>query len=76
MTVRIPSREPAQPAAGGSTPVPDPASERAALRRRFRFRNDGAHRHLLAGSSVLVVGAAVQGLGGMVFSLIVVLGLA
>jgi len=29
------------------------------------------HRHLLTGSSVLIIGAAVQGLGGMVFSLIV-----
>ncbi|MEO6988205.1 MAG: hypothetical protein ABI239_06100, partial [Aquihabitans sp.] len=31
----------------------------------------GGHRQLLTGSSVLVAGAAVQGLGGMVFSLIV-----
>lgn len=29
------------------------------------------HRHLLTGSSVLIIGAAVQGLGGMLFSLIV-----
>lgn len=52
-----------------------PASGRAALLARFRTRGhevagDG-HLHLLAGSSVLVVGAAVQGLSGMAFSLIV-----
>ena len=31
----------------------------------------GGHRQLLTGSTVLVAGAAVQGLGGMIFSLIV-----
>lgn len=60
---------------------PDPAAEadspagrRAALLRRFRStgaRAGGGHRHLITGSSVLVIGAAVQGLGGMAFSLIV-----
>lgn len=39
-------------------------------RRTLRQRAGGRHRHLLAGSSVLVVGAAVQGLGGMLFSLL------
>lgn len=52
-----------------------PAGRRAALVQRFRTggRNavGGGHRHLLTGSSVLVVGAAVQGVGGMAFSLIV-----
>lgn len=52
-----------------------PASRRAALADRFRTRSrsfgGGGHRHLLTGSSVLVVGAAVQGVGGMLFSLIV-----
>jgi len=58
-----------------------PASRRAALRERFRLSDtpadDGspklssAQRHLLTGSSVLVIGAAVQGLAGMVFSLLV-----
>ncbi len=48
-----------------------PASRRAALARRFRSQAGAGHRQLLTGSSVLVIGAAVQGLGGMVFSLIV-----
>ncbi|MCU1497432.1 MAG: hypothetical protein JWM47_1385 [Acidimicrobiales bacterium] len=52
-----------------------PATRRAALLQRFApgpgAAASGGHRHLLTGSSVLVVGAAVQGLGGMVFSLIV-----
>ncbi len=56
-----------------------PATRRAALLQRFRSTGavtgggvrGGGHRHLLTGSSVLVVGAAVQGIGGMVFSLIV-----
>ncbi len=61
--------------AATSDAIPSPATRRAALARRFR--SSGAsnaaagHRHLLTGSSVLVAGAAVQGLGGMVFSLIV-----
>lgn len=55
-------------------------ARRRALLRRFRFRaatdtESGSairrHRHLLTGSGVLVIGAAVQGLGGMIFSLIV-----
>jgi O-antigen/teichoic acid export membrane protein len=51
---------------------PDAATRRAALLGRFRAGPDGGgHRHLITGSSVLVVGAAVQGLGGMAFSLIV-----
>jgi len=37
---------------------------------RLRAGASGNHRHLLTGSTVLVVGAAVQGLGGMVFSLV------
>ena len=36
----------------------------------LRDRATGRHRHLLTGSSVLVVGAAVQGIGGMAFSLL------
>lgn len=61
-------------------PVDDPstpASRRAALRARFRparttdrSRAASAQRHLITGSTVLVVGAAVQGFGGMVFSLL------
>ena len=53
------------------------ARRRAALLARFRPPSapgaaDGpGHRHLITGSTVLVAGAAVQGLGGMVFSLIV-----
>lgn len=59
--------QPGQPAA-----VPaDPLRRRQALTNRFRARAGGSHRHLLTGSSVLVVGAAVQGIGGMGFSLIV-----
>lgn len=38
--------------------------------RTLRERASGRHRHLLTGSSVLVIGAAVQGVGGMLFSLI------
>lgn len=41
------------------------------LTAKLRARGGGEHRHLLTGSTVLVAGAAVQGLGGMVFSLIV-----
>jgi O-antigen/teichoic acid export membrane protein len=37
----------------------------------FQSRAGHGHRHLLTGSTVLVLGAAVQGIGGMVFSLIV-----
>lgn len=56
-----------------------PATRRAALLHRFRATGSApggstggeGHRHLLTGSSVLVVGAAVQGVGGMAFSLIV-----
>jgi O-antigen/teichoic acid export membrane protein len=52
-----------------------PATRRAALLRRFRLAGSnvrgGGHRHLMTGSSVLVIGAAVQGLGGMAFSLVV-----
>ncbi len=60
-----------------SDPTPSdvtPAGRRALLRARFRAAGGdrtSRHRHLLTGSSVLVVGAAVQGIGGMVFSLIV-----
>lgn len=63
----------ADPTGDAGAPI-DRASQRAALLARFRTRRSGAvrgQRHLLTGSSVLVVGAAVQGLGGMVFSLIV-----
>ncbi|MGI8755254.1 MAG: lipopolysaccharide biosynthesis protein [Acidimicrobiales bacterium] len=47
------------------------ARRRDALADRFRARAGGGHRHLLTGSTVLVVGAAVQGLGGVAFSLVV-----
>ncbi len=66
--------------ASPAEPLPDtdpvtPAGRRAALAARFRPGSGGVaggrHRHLLTGSSVLVVGAAVQGVGGMLFSLIV-----
>ena len=45
-------------------------AEGAGTRRTLRERGSG-HRHLITGSSVLVLGAAVQGLGGMIFSLLV-----
>ena len=48
----------------------DPPPETAAARRTLRERG-GGHRHLLTGSSVLVLGAAAQGIGGMAFSLLV-----
>jgi O-antigen/teichoic acid export membrane protein len=51
------------PGAGEPTPA-EP------VRRSLRERG-GGHRHLLTGSSVLVLGAAAQGVGGMVFSLLV-----
>lgn len=70
------------PAAPSVTLTPAAAKRRRALLARFRTPAElkkgtdpggaiGGHRHLLTGSGVLVVGAAVQGLGGMVFSLIV-----
>ena len=64
---------PPQPSATPGTEVAtDPAGRRAALRNRFRAQTTGqGHRHLLTGSTVLVAGAAVQGLGGMAFSLVV-----
>jgi O-antigen/teichoic acid export membrane protein len=37
---------------------------------RLRARSGGGHRHLLTGSSVLVLGAAVQGFGGLAFSVL------
>jgi O-antigen/teichoic acid export membrane protein len=37
---------------------------------RLRARGGGGHRHLLTGSSVLVLGAAVQGFGGLAFSVL------
>ena len=52
--------------------APTPAAgRREVLLGRVRSRTGGGHRHLLTGSTVLVLGAAVQGLGGMIFSLIV-----
>ena len=65
--------DPVPPGAPGGPEQASPASRRAELARRFRASRGSAsgHRHLLTGSSVLVVGAAVQGLGGMLFSLIV-----
>lgn len=89
MTAPSRDQEEAPPNGRPSGTDVDPATRRAALRRRFRFPGgrarssaagpaDGAsdepggeHRHLLTGSGVLVIGAAVQGLGGMLFSLIV-----
>lgn len=55
------------PGAGEPTPA-NPANP--AARRTLRERG-GGHRHLLTGSSVLVLGAAAQGIGGMAFSLLV-----
>ncbi len=75
-----PQTDASAPADGAAATPPDagsPAGRRAALRRRFRSAGSGraaGHRHLLTGSSVLVIGAAVQGLGGMAFSLIVAQG--
>ncbi|NLD76537.1 MAG: lipopolysaccharide biosynthesis protein [Acidimicrobiales bacterium] len=57
------------PGSGGEHP-PSPDGSSGPVRRTLRDRATGRHRHLLAGSSVLVVGAAVQGVGGMLFSLI------
>ncbi|MBX3286430.1 MAG: hypothetical protein KF703_13870 [Actinobacteria bacterium] len=77
MTDLQPTVEPTLP--GPADVAQTPAGRRAALRARFRTRAAGSpaaagHRHLLTGSSVLVIGAAVQGLGGMVFSLLVAQG--
>ncbi len=57
MTAPLANAESSSPGADGAGPTPDQAQR--------------AQRHLLTGSGVLVIGAAVQGLGGMVFSLIV-----
>ena len=65
-----PRTAPGDPDTDG-TPLADPARRRDLLADRFRARAGGGHRHLLTGSTVLVVGAAVQGLGGMIFSLVV-----
>lgn len=59
--MRAPTRVPAEsPPRPGSDDAP--AGEGRSVRQ---------HRHLLTGSGVLVAGAAVQGLGGMIFSLVV-----
>lgn len=50
------------------------SSRRAALLDRFRSQQASDHKHLITGSGVLVIGAAVQALGGMLFSLIVAQG--
>ncbi|QXC59558.1 hypothetical protein KSP35_14320 [Aquihabitans sp. G128] len=75
MTGLHPDTEASPSEAAATGAEPSPASRRAALLQRFRPAGAGSaaggHKHLLTGSSVLVVGAAVQGLGGMVFSLIV-----
>ena len=49
----------------------EPSSRRAALLARFSTEQAGDHKHLITGSGVLVIGAAVQAVGGMLFSLIV-----
>lgn len=60
------------PAGAVADPAVDPAVERASLASRFRDRTDGAnHKHLLTGSTVLVACAAVQGVCGLAFSLVV-----
>jgi len=56
---------------GMPTVAPASSGRRQALVSRFQDRAGSGHRHLLTGSSVLVLGAAVQGLGGMAFSLVV-----
>ncbi|CAN5583307.1 hypothetical protein BH10ACT1_BH10ACT1_28940 [soil metagenome] len=75
MTGLHPDIEPSVVSPADPVVIASPAGRRAALMERFRSSSAGAqaggHKHLLTGSSVLVVGAAVQGLGGMVFSLIV-----
>ncbi|CAN5907744.1 hypothetical protein BH23ACT2_BH23ACT2_21470 [soil metagenome] len=61
------------PGDAAASPATDTA-RRTVLLNRFRTRGSGAvrgQRHLLTGSGVLVVGAGVQAVGGMVFSLIV-----
>jgi len=50
------------------------SSRRAALLARFSSEQGGDHKHLITGSGVLVIGAAVQAVGGMLFSLIVAQG--
>lgn len=56
---------------------PDAAAEPLAPRRTGRLgglrarAGEGGHGHLLTGSTVLVLGAAVQGFGGLAFSIIV-----
>ena len=59
-----------------SAPAPVPADLHPGVESlgglaRLKAGATGRHRHLLTGSTVLVVGAAVQGLGGMAFSLVV-----
>ena len=54
-----------------TTPPPLADADEAPQGRLAALRSRGAgHRHLLAGSSVLVVGAAVQGFGGLAFSIV------
>src|SRR4051794_33915542 len=64
----VPSTDGAAPSEGSAS------SRRAALLARFRPQGTEEHRHLLTGSGLLVIGAGVQALGGMVFSLIVAQG--
>ena len=56
--------------APGAPEIAADATDQTAARRTLRERG-GGHRHLITGSSVLVLGAAAQGVGGMVFSLLV-----
>ena len=54
----------------GEAPSTEAAEQVAGRFGSLRRRAGGHHRHLLTGSSVLVLGAGVQGIGGMAFSLI------
>lgn len=65
MTTTPPSAIPDGPTVADEQPA-EPGDHTAAAP-----RTGGAHRHLLTGSSVLVLGAAVQGFGGLAFSILV-----
>jgi O-antigen/teichoic acid export membrane protein len=67
----VPHDGPTATAVDGSPPAappPDTPGRFAALRSRS---GGSASRHLLTGSTVLVLGAAVQGFGGLAFSILV-----
>ena len=70
VTSTPPSAPPDGPAVAAEDPSAAPTGLLGRLTAGARSRGTG-HRHLLTGSSVLVLGAAVQGFGGLAFSIIV-----